>query len=468
MNEQRLRKRVPQAAMPSAESSFLLSMTLNHVFRFQPEREGRGGEKAAQGDASLPVPPILRTLPQSNTPAQVCTGSAPGEGERKCEGVFPQKSGKSRSYFRGSHSHRFAPALEPSLTASPNPAPAPCRTQGVRGAADTPPASHRPAPALEPSLTASPNPAPAPCRTQGVQGAADTPPASHRPAPAAIRQYRSFTLIELLVVIAIIAILAAMLLPALNKARERGIATSCTNNMKQVSSADSLYQNDYEYFCPTIYYMGASKGGKAWMGACNSSTKDFDYTGEGYLTPYLPKPGEDASMASIVTKSVVFCPHPWVSAFYSSDEYSATNAVGSGIGIAPYLHGWEGFATASSDSTRNKYRLTKPGTIKTPSRCVSFADQGGKKSDTSSGGAHGLGSEMNFSHSVDSEKTMFRHMGRANVIWADGHVSSERSGYFSIPALYIGGLGADADDEELYAPNTKWEILGINQTQAAP
>ena len=234
-------------------------------------REGFGGEKAALRGASLPVPPALRIPRQLNTPAQAGIGSASGAGERKCEGVFPQKSGKSRSYFRGSHSHRFAPALEPSLTASPNPAPAPCRTQGV-------------------------------------QGAADTPPASHRPAPAAIRQYRSFTLIELLVVIAIIAILAAMLLPALNKARERGIATSCTNNMKQVSSADSLYQNDYEYFCPTIYYMGASKGGKAWMGACNSSTKDFDYTGEGYLTPYLPKPGEDASMASIVTKSVVFCP----------------------------------------------------------------------------------------------------------------------------------------------------------------
>ena len=447
MNKQRLSKNVSPApcrtqgvrgAADTLPGSHRPATATSARSFHRPKREGRGGEKAAQGDASLPVPPAPHPPRQSNTPAQAGTSSAPGEGERKCEGVFPQKSGKSRSDFRGSHSHRFAPALEPSLTADPNPAPAPCRTQGVRGAADTPPASHRPA------LCAF----------------------SHRSASATAR-YRSFTLIELLVVIAIIAILAAMLLPALNKARERGIATSCTNNMKQVSSADSLYQNDYEYFCPTIYYMGASKGGKAWMAACNMSTSDFDYTGEGYLTPYLPKPGEDASMASIVTKSVVFCPHPWVSAFYSSDEYSIKNAAGSGIGIAPYLHGWEDFANRS-DNIQKKYRLTKPGTIKTPSRCVSFADQGGKKSDTSGGGSHGLGSEMDFSHSVDSEKTMFRHMGRANVIWADGHVSSERSGYFSIPALYIGGLGADADDEELYAPNTKWEILGINQPQANP
>ena len=463
MNEQRLSKNVSPApcrtqgvrgAADTLPGSHRPATATSARSFHRPKREGRGGEKAAQGDASLPVPPAPHPPRQSNTPAQAGTSSAPGEGERKCEGVFPQKSGKSRSYFRGSHSPGPALAAEPGLTADPYPAPAPCRTQGVRGAADTPPGTYTALYAL------------APCRTQGVRGAADTPPASHQPATTT-RRYRIFTLIELLVVIAIIAILAAMLLPALNKARERGIATSCTNNMKQVSSADSLYQNDYEYFCPTIYYMGASGGHKAWMAACNKPTKDFDYTGEGYLTPYLPQPGEDASMASIVTKSVVFCPHPWVSAFYSSGEYSAKNAAGSGIGIAPYLHGWEDFANRST-SIQNKYRLTKPGTIKTPSRCVSFADQGGKKSDTSGGGSHGLGSEMNFSHSVDSEKTMFRHMGRANVIWADGHVSSERSGYLSIPALYIGGLGADADDEELYAPNTKWEILGINQPQANP
>ena len=60
-----------------------------------PAREGLEGEKAAQGDASLPVPPAPHLPRQSNTPTQVRTGSAPGEGERKCEGVFPQKSGKT-------------------------------------------------------------------------------------------------------------------------------------------------------------------------------------------------------------------------------------------------------------------------------------------------------------------------------------------------------------------------------------
>ena len=57
---------------------------------------------------------------------------------------------------------------------------------------------------------------------------------------------RCFTLLELLIVIAIIAILAGMLLPALNKARQRARVSACINNMKNLGAMESMYSSDYQ------------------------------------------------------------------------------------------------------------------------------------------------------------------------------------------------------------------------------
>lgn len=91
--------------------------------------------------------------------------------------------------------------------------------------------------------------------------------------------HRGFTLIELLVVVAIIAILAAMLLPALNKAKIRAQGISCVNNMKQLGTASIMYGGDNEDKIPANVPLQV--GGDSVFGGPNWVDGTFAWNGGG-------------------------------------------------------------------------------------------------------------------------------------------------------------------------------------------
>jgi prepilin-type N-terminal cleavage/methylation domain-containing protein len=117
-------------------------------------------------------------------------------------------------------------------------------------------------------------------------------------------RFGGFTLIELLVVIAIIGILAGMLLPALNTAREKARAASCVTNLKALSTAITMYTDDNNGFMPVTLTASAfastgtylPSGSKA--AECPKTTAGYQYVAGVWQSSGSSVSAEDSDVAA--------------------------------------------------------------------------------------------------------------------------------------------------------------------------
>jgi prepilin-type processing-associated H-X9-DG protein/prepilin-type N-terminal cleavage/methylation domain-containing protein len=231
-------------------------------------------------------------------------------------------------------------------------------------------------------------------------------------------RHRDFTLIELLVVIAIIAILAAMLLPALSQAREKARSISCVNNLKQLALGAIMYAGDNQEFLPGVD-MRAGTGTPSYFSSpiASGAPSSFNYhSSYGYWNSW---PGY---VYNYVSSADVFrCP---------STTYTC-------YGIA---YGMPYGCAASSAGIIFQYPR-KEGTIKNPARCLMISEKG-------AGGGHMYILQNQYYCMRDD------HSNGGNIAFADGHVAWSR---FELGNIGHGWTAANASYGLAHPP---WDLFG--------